>query len=112
MSARFDAWPGKPLIDKYLSEPWRKIDADWTGSASELAPKLDAHTNNTSLVLAIELAPKGKVLLFPGDAQVGNWLSWDEVKWDGQAKYMTAKDLLERTVLYKVGHHGSHDATL
>lgn len=102
----------KPLIDKYLSEPWRKIDADWTGAAGELALKLDAHTNNTSLVLAIELAPKDKVLLFPGDAQVGNWLSWDEVKWDGQAKDMTARDLLERTVLYKVGHHGSHNATL
>ena len=25
---------------------------------------------------------------------------------------MTTKDLLARTVLYKVGHHGSHNATL
>jgi hypothetical protein len=54
------------------------------------------------------------VLLFPGDAQVGNWLSWHDVTWkDGKKKLtVTARDLLNRTVLYKVGHHGSHNATL
>jgi beta-lactamase superfamily II metal-dependent hydrolase len=77
-----------------------------------LALRLDAHTNNTSLVLAVELAKDDKVLLFPGDAQVGNWLSWDEVRWDGDERELTATDLLSRTVLYKVSHHGSHNATL
>lgn len=101
------------MIQRYQRDPWRQIDTDWTGAAGELAIKLDEHTNNTSLVLAIELAPNDKVLLFPGDAQVGNWLSWDEVRWSGEDnKNITAKDLLARTVLYKVGHHGSHNATL
>ena len=36
----------------------------------------DGLANNSSLVLAIELSPHGRVLLFAGDAQIGNWLSW------------------------------------
>lgn len=97
---------------RYGSEPWRNIDTDWLGAAGELALQLDSHTNNTSLVLAIEIVSNGKVLLFPGDAQVGNWLSWDSVCWSGDCADIAAKDLLSRTVLYKVGHHGSHNATL
>jgi glyoxylase-like metal-dependent hydrolase (beta-lactamase superfamily II) len=94
---------------------WRRIDEDWLGSSDALALQLDSDTNNTSLALAIELSPGGKVLLFPGDAQVGNWLSWDALSWpgpDGSAGAVTAADLLRRTVLYKVGHHASHNATL
>lgn len=98
-------------------ESWRRIDSDWQYPSGELALKLDSATNNTSLVLAIELQNSGRVLLFPGDAQVGNWESWHEGGWsehNGLAKgeSITAKDLLNRTVLYKVGHHGSHNATL
>ena len=73
---------------------WRRI-----GDASDLALALDNATNNTSLVLAIELVD-GNVLLFVGDAQVGNWESWAQ------------NELLSRVILYKVGHHGSHNATL
>ena len=73
---------------------WRRI-----GDASDLALALDNATNNTSLVLAIEL-PDGDVLLFVGDAQVGSWESW------------TQNELLSRVTFYKVGHHGSHNATL
>ena len=79
--------------------------------------KLDSDTNNTSLALAFEL-PDGRVLLFPGDAQVGNWESWhadaDDHKrvWQIDDHAVTAEMLLNRTVLYKVGHHGSHNATL
>jgi hypothetical protein len=59
----------------------------------------------------------GRVLLFPGDAQVGNWESWHDGDWTEEngldkGKKITARDLLSRTVLYKVGHHGSHNATL
>jgi hypothetical protein len=94
-------------------QSWRRIDEDWLGSAAQFALNLDSATNNTSLVLAIELAPGGEVLLFPADAQVGNWLSWQQVQWtlDGN-KTVTATDLLRRTKFYKVGHHGSHNATL
>jgi hypothetical protein len=77
---------------------------------------LDSDTNNTSLVLAFELTSGGDVILFPGDAQVGNWLSWEPLEWQldeaGTARTVKSGDLLARTVLYKVGHHGSHNATL
>jgi hypothetical protein len=93
-------------------QSWRQIDADWLGSAAQFALNLDSATNNTSLVLAIELPPGGEVLLFPADAQVGNWLSWQKVEWKEDDKTLTAQDLLQRVALYKVGHHGSHNATL
>jgi len=94
---------------------WRRIDTDWLGVADQLALALDNHTNNTSLAFALELEPRGRVLLFPGDAQVGNWLSWHDHRWPSPSRrrrWIDAADLLKRTVLYKVGHHGSHNATL
>lgn len=112
---------GAPFFQRHYgsgeADAWRRIDADWLGSADHLALKLDNDTNNTSLALAIELEATGKVLLFPGDAQVGNWLSWAGRTWsfhdqDGRERTVTGADLLRRTVLYKVGHHGSHNATL
>ncbi|RYD49116.1 MAG: hypothetical protein EOP83_25560, partial [Verrucomicrobiaceae bacterium] len=96
-------------------EAWRKIDDDWLGTAGELALALDSYTNNTSVALAIELLPGREVLLFVADAQVGNWLSWEKQDYPAAegdpAKRITAADLLGRTTLYKVGHHGSHNAT-
>lgn len=94
------------------ADDWRRIDGDWLDGASDMALQLDSLTNNTSLVLAIELAPDGDVLLFAADAQVGNWLSWQELKWTVGGKEVTGPDLLERAIFYKVGHHGSHNATL
>ena len=99
-------------------DEWRRIDFDWINGASDLALQLDNLTNNTSLALAIERIADGKVLLFPADAQEGNWLSWHDskVKWTvtdptGSKREVTAENLLSRTVFYKVGHHGSHNAT-
>jgi hypothetical protein len=104
---------------------WRRIDHDWLTGAADLALQLDGQTNNTSLALAFELVEPGRVgrvLLFPADAQVGNWLSWHqdekgkERSWEvtdrrGKRR-VTARDLLANTVLYKVGHHASHNATV
>ena len=99
-----------------LDPGWRSIDSTWLGTAGQLALQLDSYTNNTSLVLAIEFIESQKVLLFAADAQVGNWLSWGDQNWHivngDQKREVTADDLLNRTVLYKVGHHGSHNATL
>lgn len=97
-------------------EEWRRIEDDWTQIAETLALNLDTHTNNTGLVLAFEFVDTGEVFLFPGDAQVGNWLSWQQLKWrirsaSGSSE-VTGPELLSRTVFYKVGHHGSHNATL
>jgi hypothetical protein len=89
---------------------WRTIDDDWLLQAGALALYLDTFTNNSSLVLAIELVESGKVLLFAADAQTGNWASWNEVPW--QDAGVKTDDLLARTVFYKVGHHASHNATL
>ncbi len=117
-----------PAFARYFdkADDWRRIDGDWLEAAGEFALQLDNATNNTSLALAIEIGPpgEGKVLLFPGDAQVGNWRSWfgkvtigknevgKEMVWTAGDRKVTAEDLLRRTVLYKVGHHGSHNATL
>jgi beta-lactamase superfamily II metal-dependent hydrolase len=92
--------------------PWRRIDSDWLYSAESLALKLNQGMNNTSLVLAFELPKSKGVLLFTGDAQRGNWVSWNDKPWLDNGQKITARDLLARTVLYKVGHHGSHNATL
>lgn len=112
--------------DPDKSPEWRRIEGDWLDTAGEFALQLDSATNNTSLAFALEIGPpgEGKVLLFPGDAQVGNWQSWfgkvqvgkqvfgKDMVWDVAGKKVTAEDLLRRTVLYKVGHHGSHNGTL
>jgi len=90
---------------------WRRIDQDWLAGASALALAFDQAVNNTSLVLAIEL-DSGEVLLFAADAQVGNWLSWQNLKWKIGDREVTSPDLLKRTIFYKVGHHASHNATL
>jgi hypothetical protein len=96
---------------------WRRIDDDWLGTVGELALQLDSYTNNTSLALAIELTNTKKVLLFVADAQIGSWLSWDNLSWSipdtaGSIQTIRIGDLLARTVLYKVGHHGSINATI
>jgi hypothetical protein len=93
-------------------EAFRGIDDLAAESLGSLALRLDSHINNTSLVLAFQL-PDGKVLLFPGDAQAGNWKSWaarDKPLAFTQPK-TDAHELLKNTVFYKVGHHGSHNAT-
>jgi hypothetical protein len=100
--------------DTYFADhsKWRRIDSDWLGSAEELALNLAGDTNNTSLALAFEWGKPGSgvVLLFAADAQIGNWLSWRDQKY-GPGK-LTVDDLLSRVLLYKVGHHGSHNSTL
>jgi beta-lactamase superfamily II metal-dependent hydrolase len=90
----------------------RQIDNDWLSAAGPLALKLDSDTNNTSLVLAFDL-PDGTAMLFAADAQVGNWLSWHTHDYvDETGKTHKAEQILNRTRFYKVGHHGSHNATL
>ena len=120
---RYGFKPDDPLVTRHMEayrdaeQEWRRIDADWLHSASDFALQLDNIINNTSLAIAIERVSDGKVLLFPGDAQEGNWLSWHDPEMiftvkDGRRKVKkTAADLLDATVFYKVGHHCSHNAT-
>jgi beta-lactamase superfamily II metal-dependent hydrolase len=103
---------GEDASSTEKDQSWRVIDTAWLDASSTMALQLDSATNNTSLVLAFEL-PGGDVLLFAADAQVGNWLSWQDLSWgisgEGAA---SGPALLNRTIVYKVGHHGSHNATL
>jgi beta-lactamase superfamily II metal-dependent hydrolase len=105
--------PPAPFSADFISEV--EPSADWTftdddrralegtGSTSELAVAvaLDKAVNGTSLMLMLEVA--GTFLLFPGDAQWGTWqAAMADPQW---------KEMLERTAFYKIGHHGSHNAT-
>jgi hypothetical protein len=98
-----------PLFPKHLLKrpPW---DARWYRyqSQRELAEsmlsivrRLDDAMNNTSLILLFEIGDT--CLLFPGDAQWENWrYALDQEKY---------RKLLSRVTVYKVGHHGSLNAT-
>lgn len=71
-----------PLADETAMtdmNAWRRIDDAWLGGSDALALRLNNEVNNTSLVIAIELPATGKVLLFTGDAQRGNWYSWKDL---------------------------------
>lgn len=92
-------------------DAWRSLEGAWLSNLSDVALKLDSDTNNTSVVVAFEL-DGGDVLLFTADAQIGSWLSWPALSWKTGPGEVTGADLLTRTVVYKVGHHGSHNATL
>ena len=107
-SRYFGVQPSTPVTDV----GWRRIDGEWLAGTEQLALALHSATNNTSVALAVELVATGEVLLFPADAQVGNWLSWHKLQWEVGGKEVTTPDLLARTVFYKVGHHGSGNATL
>ncbi|MEM1119644.1 MAG: hypothetical protein AAGJ18_04305 [Bacteroidota bacterium] len=107
---------GTELVNEAPSEDnadWRRIDEEWLYAAEQLAIKLNSGVNNSSLVLAFELPHTKKNLLFVGDAQRGNWITWSDCEFEEvDGTKITPKELLGRTVLYKVGHHGSHNATL
>lgn len=104
----------KEAWDSYYNarNKWRQIDMDWLNQAEQLALWLDDFTNNSSLVLAFELVKSGKVLLFAADAQTGNWNSWKSIKWKKAPQDFSWLNLMQQTVLYKTGHHGSHNSTL
>ena len=67
----------------------------------QIVRMLDEQMNNTSVILVFEVGKKR--LLFPGDAQIENWQFAL-----GQKKF---EPLLKSVNLYKVGHHGSRNAT-
>ena len=79
----------------------RRLDELRAEQLLGLVRMLDKSMNNTSVILLFEVG--GKKLLFPGDAQIENWefaLGKKEVL-----------DLLKDVTVYKVGHHGSRNAT-
>jgi hypothetical protein len=66
---------------------------------------LDDALNNTSLILLLDVG--GTLLLFPGDAQIENWRYALKTADDHEA----ICEKLAAARFYKVGHHGSLNAT-
>jgi hypothetical protein len=77
-----------------------RVDKARSGQMLSLVRSLDKQMNNTSLILLFEVG--GKRLLFPGDAQIENW------RYALNSEYASKLDDVD---LYKVGHHGSLNAT-
>jgi beta-lactamase superfamily II metal-dependent hydrolase len=76
------------------------------------ADKLDGTLNNQSLVVLFTCG--GKKLLFVGDAQWGNWAYWlygQAVTGSDPGISDRARGILSSIDFYKVGHHGSTNAT-
>jgi beta-lactamase superfamily II metal-dependent hydrolase len=103
----------KPFLGKWLFKPVkaggypaldaedRKLLEQLASDPEALAFALDQALNNTSVVALFEY--RGKYLLFPGDAQYGNWNYW--------LSQQGSDELLADIDFYKVGHHGSFNAT-
>jgi hypothetical protein len=70
-----------------------------------LVRALDDAMNNTSLILLLEIGKKK--FLFPGDAQIENW----QYALRDSPEAAKNRALLAQTDFYKVGHHGSLNAT-
>jgi len=66
-----------------------------------MAVALEKAVNGTSLLLMLQIGEA--YMLFPGDAQ---WGTWNAAMLDKEWSRLLAK-----TTFYKIGHHGSHNAT-
>jgi hypothetical protein len=73
----------------------------------ELVLIMDEAMNNTSVILLFEIGRKK--LLFPGDAQIENWEY--ALEHPNKATRRRIHKLLANVDFYKVGHHGSRNAT-
>ena len=77
----------------------------YTVESPEIVRILDKQMNNTSVILLFEVGKKK--LLFPGDAQLENWMHALKESDEAAAN----RKLLAGVDVYKVGHHGSLNAT-
>jgi beta-lactamase superfamily II metal-dependent hydrolase len=95
-----------------VSELERTLLTMQPDSLAAAADKLDGTLNNQSLVVLFTC--NGKKLLFVGDAQWGNWAYWlygKAVTGSDPGITDRAKGILGSIDFYKVGHHGSTNAT-
>ena len=98
--ARFER--GSPPAGTELPEAERKKLRDATSFDDlDAAVALDGAVNGTSLMIVLDVA--GTRFLFPGDAQWGTW--------NAALRDPSASELLRSVRFYKVGHHGSENAT-
>ncbi|MHC4155136.1 MAG: MBL fold metallo-hydrolase [Planctomycetota bacterium] len=85
----------------YVKWVTRQLDAAQVHNAKRIVRALDEAINNTSVILLFKVGNEG--LLFSGDAQLENW--------EYALADRTQGSRLRKTLLYKVGHHGSTNAT-
>lgn len=93
--------PGEPAREHHAGHAKGQLRKLVEVESLMSATALDYALNNTSLMLMFEVGDQ--YLLFPGDSQWGSWETALSSSW--------SHDLLRRTTFYKVGHHGSHNAT-
>jgi len=87
-----------PIYARWFREQAARVHAE---SLLSMVRILDDAMNNTSVILLFEVA--GKAFLFPGDAQIENW--------SYALKKKAICNRLKKVKVYKVGHHGSLNAT-
>lgn len=97
-----DVLRGIPYGARWLAP---KIDRLHAEELMSLLRIMDDVLNNTSVILLIRIGDTG--LLFPGDAQIENW---SYALFDAPNR-KTIQRRLSKAKLYKVGHHGSLNAT-
>lgn len=88
--------PQIPIEDRWFVRRQRAVRAQ---QLLGLVRSMDDALNNTSVILLFEAGRKK--LLFPGDAQWENW----------ELALNRKPDMLKDVDVYKVGHHGSLNAT-
>jgi hypothetical protein len=88
--------PARWLVDKMRTQE--------VHSLLRIVRNLDDAMNNTSVVLLLKIGDRR--LLFPGDAQIENW----SYALTGPKSKQLRRDLAQ-VDLYKVGHHGSRNAS-
>jgi len=96
-------FPGHPDGRLPRSAGWFKYVSaqERANTLLSIVRMLDNAMNNTSVILLFELP--GLSLLFPGDAQYENWMY--------ALSQAGVRERLRRVGVYKVGHHGSLNAT-
>lgn len=101
-STLFPGHPTRPANRLPTEVRWlaQRLDKTQGEQLLGIVRALDRQLNNTSLILLFET--DAKKLLFPGDAQIENW---------SYALASPMASLLDDVDLYKVGHHGSLNAT-
>ena len=98
--AEADDYIGAELVAALDSLDLEKLldDADELLAAASI---LERSVNNTSVFFVLDIA--GTHLVFVGDSQQG---AWEHVLSDP-----AARPLVSNPAFYKIGHHGSHNAT-
>ena len=117
-NARIADYPAKDLRDRDINYQQfaDAVNSSQPDMLIAAAVRIENFLNNQSLVVLFEF--EEKKLLFAGDAQGGNWEYWlfntsepvaDPTKAGDLVEQ--SKELLQTIDFYKVGHHGSTNAT-